>query len=97
MYSAHYAMGHLSKTELNLTRFSTNPKFLLDLWKYLSELNLKQLEVLKKGNFLWSCVGKKYFAPEDPIYLYLTEWADVSKYDVIKSHMDMSSYTYVST
>ena len=29
-------------------------------------------------------MGKKYLAPEDPIHLYLTEWADVRKYDVIK-------------
>ena len=29
-------------------------------------------------------MGKKYLAPEDPIYPYLTEWADVRTYDIIK-------------
>ena len=64
-------MGHLSKTELNLTYFYKNPNFLLALWKYLAGLNQKQLESLKKSTFWWSCAGKKYLAPEDPIYLYL--------------------------
>ena len=36
-------------------------------------------------------------APEDPIYLYLTDLVDVRKYDVIKSCTYTSSYTYVST
>ena len=29
-------------------------------------------------------MGNKYFSPEDPIYLYLTGWADVHKFDFIK-------------
>ena len=35
-------------------------------------------------------------APEDPIYLYLTEWADIRTYDVIKSRTYTSSYMWVS-
>ena len=62
MYSATYAMGHLSKTELNITHFYTNPKFLLSLWKDLAEMNLKQLEVLKK-NVLVKLCGKEIFCP----------------------------------
>ena len=40
----------MSKTELNLTHFYTNPNFLLALWKDVAELSQKQLEVLKKSN-----------------------------------------------
>ena len=51
MYSAPYAMVHLSKKELNLTHFYTIPDFLLTLWKDLAELTLEKLEVLKKKTF----------------------------------------------
>ena len=44
-------MGHLSKKESNRMRFYTNTKFLLDIWKELTEMNHKQLEVLKKVLF----------------------------------------------
>ena len=78
-------MGHFSKTDLNLTQFYTNPNFSLALWKYISELLHKQLEFLNKITFWWSYAGNKYLAPEDPIYVYLMEWADLSTYDIIKS------------
>ena len=83
-WSETYGMGHLSKTELNLTQFYTNPNFSLALCKYIAEMNQKQLEFLKENNFWWGYVGNKYSAPEDPIYLYLVEWAYVHTYDVIK-------------
>ena len=41
-------------------------------------------------------MGNKYLTPDDPIYIHLKEWADVSKCDVIKKYMYTSSYTYVS-
>ena len=50
-YSALYSMGHFWKTNLNLRYFYTNPKFLLALWKYLTELNQKQVELFKKVHF----------------------------------------------
>ena len=55
-YSAPYGMGHLSKTELNLMHFYTNPKFLLALWKDLADLNLEKLKFWKKlpfGEVMW--------------------------------------------
>ena len=55
-------MGHLSKTELNLTHFYRNLMFLLALRKDLAELNQKQLEVLKKY-FLVKLCGKEIFGP----------------------------------
>ena len=55
-------MGQLSKTELNLTHFYTNPNFILALWKDLAELNQKQLEVLKKYFWVKLC-GKEIFGP----------------------------------
>ena len=48
-FSAPYDIGHFSITELNIKNFYTNPEFLLDLWKYFSELFQKKLEVLKKS------------------------------------------------
>ena len=69
VYSAPDAMGHFSKTELNLTHFYTTPNFLLDLWKYLAELNQKQVELLKKY-FLMMLCGKEIYSPSWPnIYL----------------------------
>ena len=56
MYNAPCATGHISKIELNLTHFNTNPNFLLHDWKDLTNLNLKQLEVFKKalyGDVMW--------------------------------------------
>ena len=54
-YIEPYGMGHLSKTELNLTHFYTKPNFLLDPWKGLAELNKKQLEVKNNnlGEVIW--------------------------------------------
>ena len=95
-YSAPYGMVHLSKTELNLTQFNTSSNFVLTLSKDLVELDQKQLEVLKKKTFWWSYVGNKYLAPKYPIYIYLTEWADVRKYYDIKRHTYTSSYMQFS-
>ena len=54
-------MVGVSKTELNLTRFYTNPKRLLDLCKDIAKLNQKQLDILKeKIAKLW---GKEIFYP----------------------------------
>ena len=78
-------MVDVSKIELNLTHFYTNPNFILALWKDLTELNQKQLRVLKIvlfGEVMW-----------ENIYLYLTEWEDIRKYDVIKRCTYTSSYT----
>ena len=36
-------MIRVSKTELNLTHFYTNPNLLLVLWKDLAEMNKKKL------------------------------------------------------
>ena len=62
-------MGHFSKTELNITHFYTNPKFLLALWKDLTEPNQKKVGLLKKtvlfGEVMWGVVP----APDGTIYL----------------------------
>ena len=65
MYTAPYAMVHLSKKELNLTHFYTIPDFLLTLWKDLAELTLEKLEVLKKKLLMKLC-AKEIFCSLGP-------------------------------
>ena len=95
-YIALDSIGHFSKTKLNLTHSHINPKFLLALWKYLADL-FKKTWNFEKNTFRWSYVENKYMYPEDPTYIYLSEWADILTYDVIKNITPTSSYMKVST
>ena len=57
-------MGGVSKTELNLTHFYTNPNFILALCKDLDDINQKQREFLKRYFLMKLCGG--LFGPLGP-------------------------------